>query len=546
LKNNRKFTIYIFSIYLIYTAALYFIGYFKIGLISDDYLNFYDALNSTLSQKISGVLPFTNAFHTRPFYYLSLEKSIWVHDLLGFEYDNFVWYRVQNLVLLLLISFISGKIILQATNKLSISLIAGITVIIFPNNINDICWTAGRVDLLCTLFYVLTIYLLYLYSSYKHFLLFIGIIIFSLLALLTKELAITLAPVLLLLAYFKEGIETARRLKNLFIILFVILALYIIFKIFLLGNDPLKIATLYQTTPFSNAPGILARGIISLTIPLDYLTLNLYLQNHSKIVLLYLLSLYGAIFYLIWIMIKVDFYKYIGQIFLLTIFMLAPYTFIGYIRPQMILLPFVIITLHILWIYGNQEKLSLNLNKRLLRALFFIAMIFWLYWSYEVIKDWQISFEKGKTTAENLVNLNTEPAKQMIIIGNPGRFKQTFMFDKLTGSYNFFKEKDFVIKDTINDIIQTGAIDESAIGARLDIKRISPNEFEIRTISGYQFFYIEGLTGDKQRKGFKNTDMEMEFTEFDNMNKPVRLRLKILSNNADCFVADSLSYIKIY
>ena len=545
MKDNRKFTIYVFIIYLIFGTALYFIGYFKIGLLSDDYLNFYDALNSTLYQKVTGQLPFTNTFHTRPFYYLSLEKSILIHDLLGFEFNNFVWYRVQNLVLLFLISFITGRIILLTTKKLSISVIGALTVIIFPNNLNDICWTAGRVDLLCTLFYAITIYLFYLYLSYKHLLLFSGIIVFFMLALLTKELAITLPAVLLILAYFTGGKEIIRNCKNVFIFLFGLLGLYIIYKIFLLGNNLLEIATLYQTSPLSNAPGVLARGIISLTIPLDYLTLNLYLQNHNKVVLLYLLSLYGAIFYLIWAMIKTDNYKYIGQIFLLAFFMLAPYAFIGYIRPQMILLPFVIITIHLLWVYSHQSKLNLNFNKHLLRVLYFIALIFWGYWSFEVISDWQTSYEKGKITVDNLVNLNIEPHKQTIIIGNPGRFKQTFMFDKLTGSYNFWKEKSFTIKDTINDIVQTGTLEKSSIGAKFNLIQIQPSEFEIRA-AGTQFFYIEGLTGDKLSGGFKNKDMDVEFTEFDNMNKPIRMKLKILSEDVSCYLADGLSFIKIY
>ena len=144
-----------------------------------------------------------------------------------------------------------------------------------------------------------------------------------------------------------------------------------------------------------------------------------------------------------------------------------------------------------------------------------------------------------------MVNLNIEPHKQTIIIGNPGRFKQTFMFDKLTGSYNFWKEKSFTIKDTINDIVQTGTLEKSSIGAKFNLIQIQPSEFEIRA-AGTQFFYIEGLTGDKLSGGFKNNDMDVEFTEFDNMNKPIRMKLKILSEDVSCYLADGLSFIKIY
>ncbi|MCI0450332.1 MAG: hypothetical protein L0Y79_11205, partial [Chlorobi bacterium] len=243
---------------------------------------------------------------------------------------------------------------------------------------------------------------------------------------------------------------------------------------------------------------------------------------------------------------KTEDYKYIFQIILLTLFMLAPYALIGYIRPQMIMLPFIIITIHLLWVYSLKGKDKLNFNKHIFKVLYFIALIFWVYWSYLVISDWKTSYEKGKAIADNLLKLNIESARHTIIIGNPGRFKQTFMFDKLTGSYNFWKEKTFTIKDTINDVVQTGALEENSIGAKFDLKKIKTNEFEIRTISGYQFFYIEGLTGDKLSRGFKNQDMDVEFTEFDNMNKPIKMKLKLLSENVDCYLADNLSFIKIY
>jgi hypothetical protein len=544
--QTGKFTIYVFIIHLVFIVGLYIAGYFKIGLISDDYLNFYDAMNSTLSQKITGQLPFTNAFHIRPVYYLSLEKSAAINNMLGFAYDNFTWYRVQNLIILLLISFICGKIILHTTKRLSIAVIGALTVIIFPNNLNDICWTAGRVDLLCTLFYVISIYLFYMFLSSKNAFFFIGIFVFFILALLTKEIAITLPAVVLLLLYFRDGKKGIAENKKIIINLFGVLALYAFYKFVILGNNLIDIATLYQPNPLSNAPGVFARGLIALTIPLDFLTLNLYLQNHNKIVLLYLLVLYGAIFYLIWAIVKMDNHRYLGQIALLIIVMILPYTFIGYIRPQMILLPFVIVMIHLLWVYGSQKQMSNWLNKKILRSFYAATVIFWGYWSYNVVNDWLISYEKGKLTVDNLINMNIDPAKHTIIIGNPGRFNQTLMFDKITGSYNYWKEKQFTIKDTIVDLVQTGSLSESTIGAKLNLRTISTNEFEIRAVSGTQFFYIEGLIGERLSGGFKNKDMEVEFTEFDNMNKPVRMRLKILSDNVNCYLAENLSFVKIY
>ena len=153
MKESPKFIYYSLGIYSVYASALYILGFFSIGLLSDDYLNIYDAVNSTFYQKLTGNLPFTNAFHIRPFYYLSLEKSVNLSTLFGFAPDNFLWFRIQNLMLLYFIAFTAGLTVYYLTKKASVSLICSITILLYPNNINNICWMAARVDLICGFFY---------------------------------------------------------------------------------------------------------------------------------------------------------------------------------------------------------------------------------------------------------------------------------------------------------------------------------------------------------------------------------------------------------
>ncbi|MBZ0204511.1 MAG: hypothetical protein K8I03_15975, partial [Ignavibacteria bacterium] len=480
MREFKKYTVFAVALVLVYSAALYFIGYFNIGLLSDDYLNFYDALNSTLYGKITGSLPFTNAFHIRPFYYLSLEKSVNIHDLLGFSPDSFAWYRFQNLVIFVLLAYTAGCTVLHLTKRVSLSLAALAAVLLYTNNINNICWTAARVDLICCFFYILAIYSYLLHYDYRKRI-FLVLTVFSVTAaLLTKELAVTLPFTLLILTYFFHGKIGLKRQLRVLIVIFIPLLLYFVLRVLILGNNVIEIATIYQENPLSNAPGVFARALISLSIPLDYQTMNYLLRNDNKIVLLYLFILYGAGFYFIWVMVKTDIFKFIMQLLSLFLLIVIPYAVVGYIRPQMILLPFVIITIHILWIYGIQRKLSNRLNKKVLRVLFGIALVFWSYWSYTAVNDWQTSYNKSRTNVDNLLKQNFEPGKRIILIGNPGRYKQTFLFDKMTGAYNFWKHRAFVVNDTINDIVQTAAMEESSIGAKFDLKKINEREFEIR------------------------------------------------------------------
>jgi hypothetical protein len=245
-------------------------------------------------------------------------------------------------------------------------------------------------------------------------------------------------------------------------------------------------------------------------------------------------------------MAKIDVYKYAGQLLALLVLLLLPYAVVGYIRPQMAMLPFIILTIQLLWIYSTQRNINKYLNKNVLRAFYVIVFIFWGYWSAENVQNWLISYEKSIVNVQNLIKVNPQPDKQTVIIGNPGRFMQTLMFDKMTGAYNFWKEKRFAVNDTINDIIQTAAIMESSIGAKLEYKMLQPGEFEIRTNAPRHFFYIEGYNYERTKMGFENKDISVAFLEFNNVDKPIKMKLRILNPDVNCYLADNLDFIKIY
>jgi len=546
LKESRKFIYYSLGIYAVYTACLYVLGFFSIGLVSDDYMNIYDAINSTFYQKLTGTLPFTNTFHIRPFYYLSLEKSVSLSALFGFAQDNFVWFRIQNLVLFFFIAFSAGLTLFYLTKRASVSLVCSAAILLYPNNINNICWMAARVDLICCFFFIISVLLFFLYSDTgKRSFFILSIITFSL-ALLTKELAITFPAVIMLAEYFRKGKSGIKKAMPLMIGVVSLLVIYFIFRIGILGNNVAEITTLYQSYPLSNAPGVFARALIALSIPMDFITINFQLRNDNKLIILYLFILYGTAFYLIWNSVRTDIYKIIGQLTAFFFILITPYAIVGYIRPQMILLPFVVLSIFLLYLYSEQRRLSIKLKKSVLRTSFIAAMVFWGIWSAGTVMDWQTSYDKARINVDKLISTPIEPGKKIVLIGNPGRFKQTFMFDKMTGAYGFWRDKQYSIKDTINDVIQTAAFQESSIGAKLECIVISPNEFEIKATAPKQFFYIEGYSSERIRTGFKNNDISVEFTEFNTVDKPIKLKLTILSDKVTCYLAEELGFRKIY
>ncbi len=546
MEKINRFTIFVLIIFVIFTIGLALAGYFQIGLLSDDYFNINGSIHSTLADKLTGNLPFTNTYHLRTTFYMSMESSNYLHNLLSYSYDDFLLYRIQNLLLYLILAYIAGRIMLLITEHLSVAVLTSLTIIIFPNNINNICWVAARVELLCGIFFLISLYYAFKYVKEGNQTAFVSCLIAFIAALLTKEISITIPLITVILIYAFYGKEMLLKNKMIIIIQFALLLLYVFYKVIILGNNVGEMLTLYQASPLSNAPGILARAAIALSVPMDYLTLNISLRDKDPFLMLYLASLYGALFYLISVMVRNEIYKYIGYMALTAVILLLPNIYIGYIRTQMILVPFIILAILLYWTYDHQIKNSIHFNKLLLKGFFTVALCFWCYWSYSNVTDWAYSYTKGKQEMTELINTHIDEGKRTIIIGNPGRYRQAFLFDKLTGAYNYWKNKEFVIKDTINDIVQTGALDEVSLSARLNYKETQPGEFEISTTGGSQYFYIEGYDNEKIKEGFKNREMSVEFMEYNILNKPTKLKLKMLTSQIKCFLCSEFKFIKLY
>ncbi len=544
---NKQFAVFSSMLYAVFVVVLLLSGYFSIGLLSDDYLNFYDTLNSTLAQKFTSNLPYSNHLLYRPVIYLSFQISYFAHNLLGFAYDNFVLYRIQNLFVFLLISFVAGKIILLKTNHLLSALLVSAIIIIFPNNIHNICWTSARVDLLCCLFYLLTILFTFLYLERPTKLFLILSILSLALSLLTKETAVTVPVVVLLFAFYNFAGSVLKKNKIIFIVHFSLILIYILFRLLFLQNDLSRAATLFQDNPVLNIPGILARAVISFTIPVDYLSLNIGLRNRETVLLLYLLILYTFIIYAVVFIIRSNAYKQLLYLLVLGFLILFPYIFIGYLRPQMILIPFVLLMIQIFLYFSRSDKIKSVVNTKFVYLMIAGFMLFWTYWSVKVVGEWRFAYEDSEARLEPLLKMELPSDKTVIVIGNPSRLKQSFMFNKLTGAYNFWKYKEFTIKETFNDIVQIAALDRASINSKLKYEAIpsTRDEFVITVTGGTQFFTMEGFDNVRIKSGFRNKDMSVEFTDFNVLDKPTKLKLKILSPGIPVYVLSEMNYIKI-
>jgi hypothetical protein len=162
-------------------------------------------------------------------------------------------YHATNILLLFACSLFVSLITLELCGKFSArsgaapALWAGLLFCVYPLHAESVCWIIGRVDLLCTLFYLVTVFCLLRYQALKEkYLLWFAGAAF-LLSLISKEMAVTVpvtATLMLLCipaAYAPtHGAAQRKWLKHPLVaatgILWAILAAYAIFRTLLLGT----------------------------------------------------------------------------------------------------------------------------------------------------------------------------------------------------------------------------------------------------------------------------------------------------------------------
>ena len=215
-RNKSIYIIGISGFFIFSLTCLIYLPALRNGFIWDDVLYVSEnTLIRTLS--ISSLYEMLISFHAsnwHPLTWLSLalDYSFWTLDPLGYHLTNILLHGLN----VLLVFFVTIKLIVQAENALSSQskqepltlnrflIAAGTTALLFglhPIHVESVVWVSERKDLLCTLFFLLTIfsYLKYTSSIIERKRWFIVCLSLFLLALMSKPMAVTLPLTLLLL-----------------------------------------------------------------------------------------------------------------------------------------------------------------------------------------------------------------------------------------------------------------------------------------------------------------------------------------------------------
>ena len=522
---HRKFALTCFFALPAYALFLYLSGYFEIGLMSDDYLNFISAVNSNVSEKFTSGIRDYSIYHFRPLWFLTMELSSYLNGLMNFEYDNFIFFRMGSLILFLLLAYLASEFIFRVTRSYLYSVLNLLLILAYPNNNISIFWTTGMVDLLCGLFLIASLLMTLHYIKGKKSFGLILSQIFFVLALLTKETAVMLPPV----TYLMFKIISNKNDGKLNIILkseSVILLVYFVYRISLLKYNVPDILTIYGNPGLISYLLILIKALISLSIPFDFLTLrNGIYESDMFIVLNVLLSVMFGIYVLIKL-IKAKNHGSLLIVLLMFLIILIPNLIAGYFRSQLILIPFILMCVSVFIILSKKEiKFS--------KIFSAVIILFFCLINYYNIQDWKYGYGILKESVSQLIKAELNDNEMNYIIGLPSRYKSVYLVDYATGPYNYFKYKKFIINDrSIVDFVHTGALDKNSLNSELMNSLNADGFLEINTSGKTQYLLKLDIVSDV----FNDKNSQLKFYDYNAFGKPTKAAIKILKDSSNIYL----------
>lgn len=430
------------GIVLFYYIFLYLNGFFQIGWLSDSYEDMYFAINTTVVNILKGEIYYGRY---RPLLFLLLKFLYYLNSLLGFEYDNFIFFSIINSLLYLASGVIIYKLLRLFTVNHVISIFASLTVLFFPNNIQNLAWSAAFFETISLIIYLLSIYFTVILMKEKNTYLIPLILLLFVLGILLKETNLTIPFIsiffVFLLGYDLKGKGT----RILFAAEGIILSIYATLKFFILKH-PLQNL---ENINFSNLYKLIFKVYLSYFVPGDYLEIIQKVFSYNALIIGYIVAL-GII--LVNVFIKYRSNKNIYILLLMSLIMVSPNIYAGYIRPQLIFIPFSIVFTGVVFFLHNKVKQTYTAIILSAFLCLFVSL------SAMCIKDWRDTYTVMKSKIGLLIMNEHKFSGNDAIIGNTSRIKQCFLFDNPTFVYNYWKYKQISFKDTINSYIPTVSV----------------------------------------------------------------------------------------
>lgn len=515
--KNYKFLLPLVSYYL-FVILWISAGYFSIGAITDTYSDVFSALNSTFWEKFTNASPYIDIHRYRPFTFIFLQVITFISSILGSPPNNFLLLKIIMLILFFFVGFVSYLIVFRLNTNNQAALVVFIFIIAYPNNLHSLFWTAGVLELLLTVLFLLAIlFKIYFLQTgkVKYHILSTTFLIFS---LFTKETALIYPFISLILLRANFTKEFLSKYRWSFVNDFLVVVFFVIFRsvvVLLRTNSLFKGTVLNSLFPFITFFDVLFKAAFSVVFPFDYLKFlhevsmfNLYVIVYvTTIILLFLVLLCRN---------NKKALLFSGVVFLVSIF---PFLFAGYVRPQLILLPFCLLTIT----FGAKII-------KIPATLLIIILTFWVFWGIAAELNWKFAYGEAQKNLNLLSSIDTDD-KSIVLIGTPSRLQQYYISDNVMFPFNLKKYGQYIIRDTIIDNLRVVYLSKEAINKGFIVTRKTENSFILLCANQDQFFYLPDKNTLKQNEILENEFFKITVIGYNLYSKPSQILLEIKKTN---------------
>jgi hypothetical protein len=259
----------VFSSAIVYTPAL------LLGMISDDFSLIELARRSTLHSLFLDV----GVGFYRPLVQLSflLDYSFWLSEPFGYHATNLLLHLINISFVCLIARKVLGDAVLGWV-------VCGFYFGITPTHATSVLWICGRTDLLCAMFYLLAVwsFLCVMQGADRRFL-FVSCL-GTFLALLSKEMALSLPLVCFLIALTKQpdkalGLRVLDSIRSSAPILLIVVG-YLGFRYSLFGTLPQS--PVHETATLTSLLTNLPRYVLGLVVPTDLEAIKPFFRANPK------------------------------------------------------------------------------------------------------------------------------------------------------------------------------------------------------------------------------------------------------------------------
>ena len=538
------------------TVVLLNLEVLSLGFLVDDYILLDNVIHYGI--KLAGGWLENSALY-RPIIILSMWLNLesFGSNPQGYHLFNLLVHVTNVLILFFLIRFIFRTLGQEPPlPEWKLSLYSFLSVLVFvlhPANVHDVAWIRGRTDLLCALFFFTSLALFVRFEQNNKKSLKILSVLSYILALGSKETAIILPLILVLLSFHialcrknysadRHGLlALAKALCKRTLVYFLVAFFYLLFRALIFEKSAEHLN--WSTVGVQEFLLLLAKSTFLFFSPLDPLS-SFYLFINSPFVAVPVILFMAFVVRLFYFSLCSRVRVLVAGFLVLSTMLLSilPYIYLGSISQRLMYIPIGCTILQSIPMIGLiRLSLKNGMKRRIAMAVVFLVILCIYFSFYRAnIDAWVEASMLAKQVVRETVDQLDDPQKPIVILTYPHRVNQTYILWGLPDVLHFGIYGTFGRCENVRSGLIIVGPDFNTIGSEIYLFRSSSphNSFLIESRNSRQFLLLdpEGMSfpkGDivwdtEPGEVLDNSLVSAKILETNSARRPTKLQVTIL------------------